>query len=231
MLEDSEDVLDLGEREDVVLAHERVCNVIKRLEKSKDDTTETMLNEEKTLDEVREWNKKQKEEMKPLWEMRKRLKDKMEKFSEVESQQKQQSKRIMEEQAGVNWQQQKENEEIKIRQQQREEEWYKRKLELELEAVKKCTEEEQTKPQAVKLQRYTITPFKGDYKDWLHFWNQFAVEVDGSSISEISKFNYLMELVVGMPKKDILGLPHYEDGYQEAKRILDMTYGRDTKIH
>ena len=210
--------------------------MIKRLEKSKDDTTEAMLNEEKTLDEVREWNKKQKEEMKPLQEMRKRLKDKMEKFNEVESQQKQQreleqNKCIMEEQARINQQQQKENEEIKIRQQQREEEWHKRKLELELEAVKKRTEEEQTKPQAVKLQRYTITPFKGDYKDWLHFWNQFTVEVDGSSISEISKFNYHMELVVGKPKEDILGLPHNEDGYQEAKRILEMTYGRDIKIH
>ena len=90
ILEDSEDVLDLGEREDVVLAFERVCNMIKRLEKSKVDTTEAMLNEEKTLDEVREWNKKQKEEMEPLQEMRKRLKDKMEKFNEVESQQKQQ---------------------------------------------------------------------------------------------------------------------------------------------
>ena len=210
--------------------------MIKRLEKSKDDTTEAMLNEEKTLDEVSEWNKKQKEEMKPLQEMRKRLKDKMEKFNEVESQQKQQreleqNKCIMEEQARINQQQQKENEEIKIRQQQREEEWHKRKLELELEAVKKRTEEEQTKPQAVKLQRYTITPFKGDYKDWLHFWNQFTVEVDGSSISEISKFNYHMELVVGKPKEDILGLPHNEDGYQEAKRILEMTYGRDIKIH
>ena len=100
-----------------------------------------------------------------------------------------------------------------------------------MEAVKKRTEEEQTKPQAVKLQRYTITPFKGDYKDWLPFWNQFTVEVDGSSISEISKFNYLMELVVGKPKEDILGLPHNEDGYQEAKRILEMTYGRNIKIH
>ena len=42
MLEDSDDVLDLGEREDVVLAYERVCNMIKRLEKSKDDTTEAI---------------------------------------------------------------------------------------------------------------------------------------------------------------------------------------------
>ena len=236
MLEDSEDVLDLGERDDVVLAYERVCNMIKRLEKSKDDTTEAMLNEEKTLDEVREWNKKQKEEMKPLREMRKRLKDKMEKLNEVESQQKQQreleqNKHIMEEQARINQLQQKENEEIKIRQQQREEEWHKRNWNLNWRKLRSALRKNQTKPQAVKLQRYTITPFNGEYKDWLRFWNQFTVEVDGSSISEISKFNYLMELVVGKPKEDILGLPHNEDGYQEAKRTLEMTCGRDIKIH
>lgn len=43
-----------------------------------------------------------------------------------------------------------------------------------------------TSTQSVKLQKYTITPFSGDYKDWLRFWNQFTVEVDGSSISNIS---------------------------------------------
>ena len=40
------------------------------------------------------------------------------------------------------------------------------------------------KPQAVKLQKYTISPFKGDCKDWFQFWNQFVVEVDNSKISE-----------------------------------------------
>ena len=53
------------------------------------------------------------------------------------------------------------------------------------------------KQQAVKLQRYTMTPFEGNYKDCLCIWNQFSVEVDGSSIVEISKFNYLLELVKG----------------------------------
>ena len=46
-----------------------------------------------------------------------------------------------------------------------------------------------------------ITPFSGHYKDWLRFWNQFTVEVDGAAISEISKFNYLLELVKAMQKK------------------------------
>ena len=54
--------------------------------------------------------------------------------------------------------------------------------------------------------------------------------MDGAAISEISKFNYLLELVKGKPKEDIRGLPHTEDGYGDAKRILkqtQQTYGKD----
>ena len=87
-----------------------------------------------------------------------------------------------------------------------------------------------TVPQSVKLQRYTITPFRGDYKDWLRFWNQFSVEIDQSGIAEISKFNYLLELLRDKPRDDILGLPHTVDGYNEAKRILLETYGKDIKV-
>ena len=45
---------------------------------------------------------------------------------------------------------------------------------------------EMSKPQALKLQKYSITPFKGDYKEWLRFWNQFVVDVGNSKISNIS---------------------------------------------
>lgn len=88
-----------------------------------------------------------------------------------------------------------------------------------------------TSPQSVKLQKYTITPFTGDYKDWVRFWNQFEVEIDQSMISEISKLNYLLELTKGKPREDILGLPHTVNGYNEAKRILTSTYGKDVKVH
>lgn len=113
----------------------------------------------------------------------------------------------------------------------REEDWFKKKFELEMELEKKKAEQEMAKPQAVKLQKYTITPFQGDCKDWLRFWNQFVVEVDSSKISEISKFNYLLELVEGEPKEHILGLPHTPEGYNEAKKILEMTFGKDVKVH
>ena len=48
--------------------------------------------------------------------------------------------------------------------------------------------------QSVKLQRYTITKFNGHYKNWLPVWNRFTKEVDGSRLSEISKFNYILSI-------------------------------------
>ena len=42
--------------------------------------------------------------------------------------------------------------------------------------------------------------------------------MDGSAISEISKFNYLLEILKGKPKEDILGLRHTEDGYGITNR-------------
>ena len=57
------------------------------------------------------------------------------------------------------------------------------------------------------------------------------MEVDGSSVSKISKFNYLLELVRGKPKDDTPGLPHSEDGFEEEKCILAQPYGKDIKVH
>lgn len=135
-------------------------------------------------------------------------------------------------------QQQKEIKEATMMQQKRED-WYMKKLDFQKQIRESKAEHVEggntgshaTSMQSVKLQKYTITPFSGDYKDWLQFWNQFTVEVGGLSISNISKFNYLLELVKGKPKDDILGLPHSEDSYEEAKRILEQTYGKDIKVH
>ena len=35
----------------------------------------------------------------------------------------------------------------------------------------------------------------------------------------------------GKPRDDILGLPHMEDGYIEAKKILNNICGKDIKVH
>ena len=87
------------------------------------------------------------------------------------------------------------------------------------------------KPQSVKLQKYTITLFKRDYKDLIHFRNQFLAEVDGSAIAKISKFNYLLELVKEKSRENILGLLHTEDGYDEERKRLNDIYSKDIKFH
>ena len=236
ILDDIKEALESGEKEDIEHGYKRICDVINKLESAKDQTTEAMLSEEKAIEEVREWNKKQKKEMEQFRELRKRLKQVTDELIEKENENKQAAelehqRQLRREQALIDEERNKQQEESKLRDQQRKEEWYKKKLEMELEMARKKTEEMQVRPQSVKLQKYTITPFKGDYKDWLRFWNQFVVEVDGSSIAGISKFNYLLELVEGKPREDILGLPHTESGYEEAKKILEKTYGKDIKIH
>ena len=40
----------------------------------------------------------------------------------------------------------------------------------------------------------------------------------------------MLELVRGKPREDILGLPHTPEGYEEAKKILQNTYGKDIKV-
>ena len=54
--------------------------------------------------------------------------------------------------------------------------------------------------------------------------------MDSSKISEISKFNCLLEIVKGGPKGHILALPHTAEGYHEAKKILETIYGKDIKV-
>jgi len=43
VLEDVEEALESGEREEIEVAYERICEIIKKLEMSKDRSTEEML--------------------------------------------------------------------------------------------------------------------------------------------------------------------------------------------
>ena len=114
--------------------------------------------------------------------------------------------------------------------QQLEEEWLKKIAELRQDK-KSISAPASTKPQSVQLQKYTITSFEGDYKDWIRFWNQLSAEVDGSATSKISKFNSLLELAKGKLREDTLGLPHTEDGDNKPKKMLNDIYGKDIKVH
>ena len=49
VLEDVEEALESGEKEEIEVAYERICEIIKKLEISKDKSTEEMLGEERQL--------------------------------------------------------------------------------------------------------------------------------------------------------------------------------------
>ena len=40
----------------------------------------------------------------------------------------------------------------------------------------------------------------------------------------------MLELVEGKPRSQILGLPQTVEGYEEAKRILELTYGKNIAV-
>ena len=92
----------------------------------------------------------------------------------------------------------------------------------------KIVAQDKNAEQTVKLQKYRISNFYGQYEDWTRFHNQFKTEVDNSKLPQISKFNYLMEYCKGKAKESISGLPYTEEGYEQAKAILADRFGRPT---
>ena len=238
-LKEITDEMDDQDIEDNEILLERVGELIKRIEASINKTKDVLLEEDRPLGEIAAWSRTQKEQLKAFRDARKALKGKKleaEKEEGTRQVQKEIEKhqRINNELAKERIKEQKEIEAATLRKIQLEKEWLEQKIQLQKE-VKDMSTVQMASPspiaQSVKLQRYTITPFYGEYKDWLRFWNQFTVEVDGSSISEISKFHYLLELTKGKPREDILGLPHTIEGYNQAKEILLSTYGKDIKVH
>ena len=235
LLEDVSDNVKSTDIEEVKLSLERVSEAAKELELKKDKVMNSMLEiENETIDAVRHWTKQQKQEINPFKEVRTQLKQQMNKLLKVEREgapqmELEKQRVIVEEAAKIKKKQEQEQEEAHKKQREDEEKWMLKKLEIDQEKIKIQQLGAAQKTQTVKLQKYTITPFQGDFKDWLRFWNQFIAEVDGSGIAEISKFNYLLELVQGKPRDDILGLPHTCESYEEGKRILTTNYGKDIK--
>ena len=232
------DIADGDDEQDLASCYEKICEIVKQLELSIENVKDKMLDSEDDIQQITAWSNEQKGQMKQFREARSTLKQLLVKKQQKEDDQAFQKevekrRKLNEEALRLRADEQKEIEAATIRNIEREKEWLERKLQMEKEAKETTTgtSSQPSNAQSVKLQKYTITHFTGDYKDWTRFWNQFEIEVDGSNISEISKFNYLLELTKGKPRDDILGLPHTSDGYAEAKRILKSTYGKDTKVH
>ena len=81
-----------------------------------------------------------------------------------------------------------------------------------------------------KLPKLVITKFNGTYQDWPRFWNQFRETIDKSSVSSVTKFSYLRELLDKKVKPTIEALPFTNEGYNRAKSILQSKYGKESEI-
>ena len=75
-----------------------------------------------------------------------------------------------------------------------------------------------------------ISKLEGTYPDWQRFWSQFENEIDRSEISQVSKFNYLKEMLKPKVRTLIHGLPFTTEGYKRANNILKSKYGIESEV-
>ena len=104
----------------------------------------------------------------------------------------------------------------------------KMKREYEKENKRK-SEREQNLPQ-VKFPKLTISKFECTHPYWQRFWSQFECEIDRAEYAQVTKFNFLKEML--KPKLRVLvdGLPFITEGYERAKNILKSKYGKDSEV-
>ena len=88
----------------------------------------------------------------------------------------------------------------------------KRKYEKE---NKSKSEREQNLPQ-VKFPKLKISKFEGTHIDWEGFWSQFECEIDRVEFLQITKFNFLMEMLKPSVRVLVDGLPFTTEGYERA---------------
>ena len=105
----------------------------------------------------------------------------------------------------------------------------KAKLEQKQKYEKKIEEKKEQNINA-KLPKLVITQFKGTPADWVRFWGQFTAEIDAADISQITKFSYLKELLEPEVRPSIGGLPLTTEGYERAKNILKLKFGKESEI-
>ena len=108
----------------------------------------------------------------------------------------------------------------------------KAKFEKDREQQKLTTQttEECKSSSAAKLPKLPMTKFNGKIEEWLPFWGKFTSEIDSSNLAPLTKFGYLKELLEKHVRKDIDGLPFTDEGYTNAKAILEAEYGQPTEI-
>jgi hypothetical protein len=120
----------------MAMAYEKLGEIIKRLELSKDKTMQYLMEKDEDLENLKAWAEKQKDCILSFWKSRNNCKQRLDnlraqKQEETFQHELETQKRINDEQLKFRLQQEEELQEAMLRKQQAEEEWLKKKLELQ----------------------------------------------------------------------------------------------------
>ena len=78
----------------------------------------------------------------------------------------------------------------------------------------------------VKLPKLQLTYFNGDPTKWMTFWDSFSSTIhESTNLSNIDKFKYLQQSLVGAAAETIAGLTITNDNYKEAIELLKKRFG------
>jgi hypothetical protein len=143
-LSEAEDLIATNNLDDTAMAYAKLGEIIKRLELSKDNTMQYMMENYSDLETLKAWADKQKDCILSFRKARDNCKQQMDKLK-VQQQEEairrelENKKKINDEQLKFQLQQEKELQEMMIRKQQAEEEWLKKKVELQMQMQSEAT--------------------------------------------------------------------------------------------
>ena len=106
----------------------------------------------------------------------------------------------------------------------------KSKMKREYEKENKSKSEREQNLPHVKFPKLTISKFEGTHLDWQRFWSQSECEIDRAEFAQVTKFNFLKEMLKPKVRFLVDELPFSTEGYERAKNILKSKYGEDSEV-
>ena len=82
----------------------------------------------------------------------------------------------------------------------------------------------------MKFPKLTINKFEGIHLDWQRLWSQFECEIDRAEFAQVTKLNFLKEMLKPKVRVLVNGLPFTAEGYKRTKNILKFKYGKDSEV-
>lgn len=104
-------------------------------------------------------------------------------------------------------------------------------LKKQQEFLERQEQKESVEGSAVKLPKLDISSFNGNKLKWTEFWDTFECTVHrNSKLSDVEKFSYLLNKLIGEAKRAVDGLALSNENYEVAIDILRERFGNKQEI-